>query len=121
MLESCALHVIRGESRRESVVMVVSTESGVTETQNIDSNISSRHLMRKMKIKPKKNYKKILAPTIRLNLKFCSRIIITKKATMESYLTRRLSSGKPGYEPPSKASSERYRLFVINAVIGFMA
>ena len=66
--------------------------------------------MRKMKIKLKKNNKKILAPTIRLNLKFCSRIIITKKATMESYLTRRLGSGKPGYEPPSKASSERYRL-----------
>ena len=108
MLESCALHVIRGESRRESVVMVVSTESGVTQTQNNDFNIFILPLNDKDENQVQEKVQENIGSD-------------NKTATMESNLTCGLGSGKPGYEQPSKASSERYRLFVINAVIGFMA
>ena len=89
MLESCALHVIRGESRRESEVMVVSTE-----TQNNDFNIFIQALNDKdenqVQEKLQENIGTVNSPKLKILL-----LNHSKKATMESYLTRGLGSGKP--------------------------
>ena len=84
----------------------LSTESAVTETQNNDSNIFIQALNEidenQVEEKVQENIGTDNSP--KLKIVFPNH---TKKANMESYLTRGLGSGKPGFEPPGKPSSER--------------
>ena len=84
----------------------LSTESAVTKTQNNDSNIFIQALNEidenQIEEKVQENIDTDNSP--KLKIVFPNH---TKKTTMESYLTRGLGSGKPGFEPPGKPSSER--------------
>ena len=84
----------------------LSTESAVTETKNNDCNIFIQALneidANQIEEKVQENIDTDNSP--KLKIVFPNH---TKKSTMESYLTRGLGSGKPGFEPPGKASSER--------------